>query len=287
MSIVVFHVATLMPTLTSDPQCSNKKLHIGNDFVTLVYNESGQPYQFGTIKVCPASDATHCHIPLYTQGQFCYVEVVVEPLPAAINRVGVAVRAGMEGMLSVEPQLCSSLQLPVLARIKALQANVRPQLSSAAVVTGTYPYSLLLWSTSQSPQALQTTILPTGFAAYDRFVASENAACWTVPPPHSISPHIYIANTVANIVKKSDNVPILELSPLYLSARYCSQDQHWFILQGVWGRAVKESVVPAHCLNLLPPLNLQQQGQPQRTIATMKVPHQHIWTCMYMHAPRW
>lgn len=40
-----------MPTLTSDPQCSNKKLHIGNDFVTIVYNESGLPYQFGTIKV--------------------------------------------------------------------------------------------------------------------------------------------------------------------------------------------------------------------------------------------
>ena len=67
MSIVVFHVATLMPTLSSDPQCNNKKLHIGNDFVTLVYNESGQPYQFGTIKVCPAPDATHCHTsPVYT-----------------------------------------------------------------------------------------------------------------------------------------------------------------------------------------------------------------------------
>lgn len=51
---VVFHVATLMPTLTSDLQCSNKKLHIGNDFVTIVYNESGLPYKFGTIKVSMA-----------------------------------------------------------------------------------------------------------------------------------------------------------------------------------------------------------------------------------------
>ena len=47
---VVFHVATLMPTSTSDPQCNNKKLHIGNDYVTVVYNDSGLPYQFGTIK---------------------------------------------------------------------------------------------------------------------------------------------------------------------------------------------------------------------------------------------
>ena len=51
-SQVVFHVATLMPTnLTSDPQCSCKKLHIGNDFVTIVYNDSGSKYNFGTIKV--------------------------------------------------------------------------------------------------------------------------------------------------------------------------------------------------------------------------------------------
>jgi tuberous sclerosis protein 2 len=103
---VVFHVATLMPTLTSDPHCSNKKLHIGNDFVTIVFNESGRPYQFGAIK-----------------GQFGYAEVVVEPLPAGFNRVSVAVCGGLEGRLSMEPALVSSLQLPTLARTKALQAN--------------------------------------------------------------------------------------------------------------------------------------------------------------------
>ncbi len=52
ISQVLFHVATLMPTdLTSDPKCSCKKLHIGNDFVTIVYNDSGSKYKFGTIKV--------------------------------------------------------------------------------------------------------------------------------------------------------------------------------------------------------------------------------------------
>ncbi len=50
---VIYHVATLMPTdLVADPSCSNKKLHIGNDFVTIVYNDSGSEYKFGTIKVC-------------------------------------------------------------------------------------------------------------------------------------------------------------------------------------------------------------------------------------------
>lgn len=39
---VVFHVATLMPTKESDPECRQKKLHIGNDYVTIVYNDSGE-----------------------------------------------------------------------------------------------------------------------------------------------------------------------------------------------------------------------------------------------------
>ena len=58
----------------------------------------------------------------------------MEPLPAAVNRVCVAVRAGMEGMLSVEPFLCSSLQLPILARTKALHANVCVQSIHSSVV---------------------------------------------------------------------------------------------------------------------------------------------------------
>ena len=37
---VVFHVATLMPTLPADPKCVNKKLHIGNDHVTIVFYDN-------------------------------------------------------------------------------------------------------------------------------------------------------------------------------------------------------------------------------------------------------
>ena len=48
---VIFHIATLMPNKDSDPMCNGKKLHIGNDFVSIIYNESGQPYKLGTIKV--------------------------------------------------------------------------------------------------------------------------------------------------------------------------------------------------------------------------------------------
>ena len=51
LPVVIFHVATLMPTRSSDLLCSNKKLHIGNNFVTIAYNNSQLPYAFGTIKV--------------------------------------------------------------------------------------------------------------------------------------------------------------------------------------------------------------------------------------------
>eukprot|EP00051_Salpingoeca_urceolata_P022837 m.379407 g.379407 ORF g.379407 m.379407 type:complete len:92 (-) comp20030_c0_seq4:646-921(-) len=34
-----------MPTLDHDPQCINKKLHIGNDHVTIVFNDSGEPFE--------------------------------------------------------------------------------------------------------------------------------------------------------------------------------------------------------------------------------------------------
>ena len=50
---VIYHVAILMPTREKDPKCNAKKLHIGNDYVTIVYNESGAEYKIGTIKVGP------------------------------------------------------------------------------------------------------------------------------------------------------------------------------------------------------------------------------------------
>lgn len=50
--LVVFHVATLMPNREGDPQFTNKKLHIGNDYVHIVYNDSNQAYALDTLSVC-------------------------------------------------------------------------------------------------------------------------------------------------------------------------------------------------------------------------------------------
>lgn len=50
---VIFHVATLMPTRPNDPLCTNKKRHIGNNYVTIVYNDSGEEHSLKTIRVFP------------------------------------------------------------------------------------------------------------------------------------------------------------------------------------------------------------------------------------------
>jgi hypothetical protein len=60
---LVFHVTTMMPTdLEVDPACVMKKRHIGNDFVKIIFNESGQPFQFDTFS-----------------SQFNYVNIVITP----------------------------------------------------------------------------------------------------------------------------------------------------------------------------------------------------------------
>jgi len=69
---VVYHTATLMPNKEKDPNFNNKKRHIGNDYVAIVYNESGHPYAMGTVK-----------------GQFIYAVIVVEPLDFQSNRISI------------------------------------------------------------------------------------------------------------------------------------------------------------------------------------------------------
>lgn len=60
---IVFHVTTQMPTNPEhDPQCINKKRHIGNDFVNIIFNDSGLPFKFDTFP-----------------SEFNYVNIVITP----------------------------------------------------------------------------------------------------------------------------------------------------------------------------------------------------------------
>ncbi|KIY49826.1 hypothetical protein FISHEDRAFT_40905 [Fistulina hepatica ATCC 64428] len=60
---ILYHTATMMPTSAEqDPHCVKKKSHIGNDYIRIVWNDSGHQYRFDTLQ---------------TQFQFC--NIVIEP----------------------------------------------------------------------------------------------------------------------------------------------------------------------------------------------------------------
>lgn len=40
-----------MPTTEADPHCNEKRKYIGNDYVSIVYNDSGADFNIHTIKV--------------------------------------------------------------------------------------------------------------------------------------------------------------------------------------------------------------------------------------------
>ncbi|KAG8015185.1 Tuberin [Nibea albiflora] len=104
----IFHIATLMPNRESDKGCCNKKRHIGNDFVMVVYNDSGEEYKLGTIK-----------------GQFNFVEVIIKPLDYECNLVTLQCRKDLEGLVDTTvAKIVSDGNLPLLVRQMALHANM-------------------------------------------------------------------------------------------------------------------------------------------------------------------
>ncbi|RMX59744.1 hypothetical protein pdam_00021002 [Pocillopora damicornis] len=105
---VIFHVATLMPTRDSDPGCNSKKMHIGNDFVTIVYNDSQQAVKFGRIK-----------------GQFNFAEVLIKPLDNASNMVTVRFKDELKELLSdTGTRVISDNNLPRLVRQLVVHINM-------------------------------------------------------------------------------------------------------------------------------------------------------------------
>ncbi|KHJ83879.1 hypothetical protein OESDEN_16414, partial [Oesophagostomum dentatum] len=49
LSKITFLVATLMPQAENDPHCNMKKKLIANNFVSIVFNESGAPFKLGSV----------------------------------------------------------------------------------------------------------------------------------------------------------------------------------------------------------------------------------------------
>ena len=120
---IVFHITTMMPTdLEHDPQCVHKKSHIGNDFVNIVWNDSGQDFKFDTF---PSA--------------FNYVYIVITPesmqsfttlrgkdhTPDRFYKVRVISAPGFpEISPAAELKLLSAKALPEFIRLLALNASV-------------------------------------------------------------------------------------------------------------------------------------------------------------------
>ncbi|EFX68537.1 putative tuberous sclerosis 2 isoform 3-like protein [Daphnia pulex] len=120
---VIFHVATLMPTLPKDPAGTNKKRHIGNNYVTIVYNDSGEDHQMNTIR-----------------GQFNHACVIVEPLDHATHRVTLKCRDDLHELMGgpVEPKLVSDRNVSLLSRQMAFHSNLAALILQSK---SNYPYA--------------------------------------------------------------------------------------------------------------------------------------------------
>lgn len=74
---IVFHVTTMMPTnLEHDPQCSLKKRHTGNDFVNIIWNNSGAPFDFNTFP----SDFNYVNIVITPEARTSFVATRLQAL---------------------------------------------------------------------------------------------------------------------------------------------------------------------------------------------------------------
>ncbi|EEB09703.2 tuberin [Schizosaccharomyces japonicus yFS275] len=115
---LIYHCTTLMPTnLERDPQCTLKKRHIGNDFVSIIFNESGVDYDFNTIP-----------------GQFNFVNIVISPVskPSGASsansefyKVQVLTRQeGSDFSPFIVPKVISADALPLIVRDTTLNAAI-------------------------------------------------------------------------------------------------------------------------------------------------------------------
>ena len=129
---IVFHVPIMMPTdLERDPQCTNKKRHTGNDFVNIIFNDSGSAFRFDTFP-----------------SEFNYVNIVITPEASGSPSVGRSRRGNLmvhQQFYKVQvmskagfPQISPAAETKVLSG-KSLAAFVRVVALNASV-------SSLVWT---------------------------------------------------------------------------------------------------------------------------------------------
>lgn len=116
LSQMVFHVITMMPSRDHDPLGTAKKRHIGNDFVNIIWNESGVAYDRETIP-----------------GQFNLVQIVIVPFETVegnferdVFMVSIGYRSDLP-MIAPLPTLVSGSCLASFVRQNSIYCNMVAQ----------------------------------------------------------------------------------------------------------------------------------------------------------------
>ncbi|KAI0593043.1 hypothetical protein F4775DRAFT_530050 [Biscogniauxia sp. FL1348] len=122
---LVFHVTTQMPTnLDRDPQCIMKKRHIGNDFVNIIFNDSGLPFKFDTFP----SEFNYVNIVITPESRASFVATrqrTPKDMKESFYKVQVMSKPGFpEISPASETKIVSLKALPDFTRLLALNASV-------------------------------------------------------------------------------------------------------------------------------------------------------------------
>lgn len=120
---IVFHVTTMMPTnLDHDPQCTNKKRHTGNDFVNIVFNNSGLPFRFDSFP----SAFNYVYIVISPESRASFVDTRHNPSKQdQFYKVQVMSKRGFPDISpAAETKIISGTNLPAFVRLVALNASV-------------------------------------------------------------------------------------------------------------------------------------------------------------------
>ncbi|KAJ4369610.1 Tuberous sclerosis 2-like protein [Neocucurbitaria cava] len=122
---LVFHIPTMMPTNRDDEMTyPNKKRHIGNDFVNIIYNDSGLPYNFDTFP----SAFNYVHIVISPESRASFVDRRLDADPDGRNRyykVQAISRPGFPDISpAVETKILQGKYLAAYCRLIAINACV-------------------------------------------------------------------------------------------------------------------------------------------------------------------
>lgn len=122
---LIFHITTMMPTNTDiDMTYANKKRHIGNDFVNIIFNDSGLPYDFDTFP----SAFNYVAIVISPESRASFVDRRLDTDPDGKNRyykVQVISKPGFPDISpAVEPKILCGKHLAAYCRLLAINASV-------------------------------------------------------------------------------------------------------------------------------------------------------------------